>query len=193
MRAEWGAGDEALVFGTVGAYVDHKDPLNLVAAWRLARERTTPELKSARLVFVGEGDQRSAMETAIAAAGMRDSVTLTGWRQDVGDCLAAMDVFVMPSKLEGLCTSLIDAQAVGLACVATAAGGIPDVITDGVNGLLAPPRNANALADRLIQVATDAALRKRLASAGPRIAEEKFSVQRMVEGNLAVYRRVADL
>lgn len=185
VRAEWGVGD-APVFGTVGAYVDHKDSLALVEATPLLLQ----DLPDARVVFVGEGELRPAMEERIAALGLGGSVTLTGWRDDVGDCLAALDIFVLPSKLEGLCTSLLDAQAVGLPCVACAAGGVPDIVRPGENGLLVPPRNPPALASAMVELWNNQEMRGRFAKAGPRIVEAAFTVDRMVQGTLAVYQSI---
>jgi glycosyltransferase involved in cell wall biosynthesis len=189
VRQEWGVTGTGPVIGMVGSYVDHKDPLNLVeAAALLLRES---DMGEARVVLVGEGELRRDLERAIAGHGLGGRVLLTGWREDVGDCLAGFDLFVMPSKLEGLCTSLLDALAVGLPCVGTRTGGIPDVLVDGVTGVLVPPQDPEALAGALGRVWRDGELRGRLAAAGPGWVEERFSVEAMVEGTLGVYRRVA--
>jgi glycosyltransferase involved in cell wall biosynthesis len=184
LRREWDAPGESPVFGMVGSYVDHKDPVNLVQA---AERLGSLGLADFRVVLVGEGELRAELEAAIAGAGLTGRVILAGWRTDVRDCMEAMDVFVMPSKLEGLCTSLLDAQAVGLPCVACAAGGIPDIITDGDNGWLVPPRDPGALAGAMAAVWADPSERRRRAARGPAVVAERFTVERMVEGTLAVY------
>ncbi|MDK2972278.1 MAG: hypothetical protein PWP23_2033 [Candidatus Sumerlaeota bacterium] len=187
LRREWEVTEPGPVFGMVGSYVDHKDPLNLVAAAALlARDASLP---NARIVLVGEGELRPQLEDAIRRDAL-GNVLLTGWRQDIGDCLAAFDVFVMPSKLEGLCTSLLDAQAAGLPCIGTDTGGIPDVVRDGETGLLVPPRDPAALAAAMKRLWSDATLRARLREAGPLAVEARFSVQSMVGGTLAVYQRI---
>lgn len=185
LRAEWHVEEPGPVVGFVGAYVDHKDPLNLVEAALLADLPQTT-----KFVLVGEGNQRPALEAAIRSHVLGDRVLLTGWREDVGDCLAAFDLFVMPSKLEGLCTSLLDAQAVGLPCVACAAGGIPDIIRDGENGLLVPPRDPRALADAITRLWNSVEMQQRFRAAGPFTVQQHFTIDRMVEGTLAVYERL---
>ncbi|MEQ8821064.1 MAG: glycosyltransferase [Sumerlaeia bacterium] len=186
LRAAWGVEEPGPVIGTVGAYVDHKDPLNLIEAVPALIER----LPGARVVFVGEGELRPDMETRIAALGLGERVRLTGWREDVAEHLAAFDLFVLPSKLEGLGTALLDAMAVGLPCVAARTGGIPDIVRDGENGVLVPPRAPGPLAEALAALWQDPARREAFAQAGPATVRERFSTGRMVEGTLAVYRRV---
>lgn len=185
-RRRWGVREPGPVVGVVGSYVDHKDPLNLIRATPYLVE----SLPGVRVVFVGEGELRPAMEAEARRLGLSGNVILTGWQQEVGDCLAAMDLFVMPSKLEGLCTSLLDAMAAGLPCVATTAGGIPDIVQDGRTGLLVPPGDPKALADAIKRLWSDAPLRKELRDRGPRHVAENFSVEKMVEGTLNCYHKI---
>ena len=186
LRRSWGVREPGPVVGFVGAYVDHKDPLNLVEAARAIVE----EHPHAIIVLVGEGELRPALEARAAKLGLKDSIVLAGWRNDIAACLSAFDIFVMPSKLEGLCTSLLDAQAAGLPCVATRAGGIPDIIEDKENGTLVPPQDAAALATAVIALWKDEARRLRFAAAGPRRVHDHFTVERMVQGTLEVYREI---
>jgi glycosyltransferase involved in cell wall biosynthesis len=92
---------------------------------------------------------------------------------------------------EGLGTSLLDAMACGKPVVATTAGGIPEVVEDGVTGLLVPPRDHEAMADAIVRLLTDADLRREMGVAGLAAARERFSVERMVLDTLRVYQRVA--
>lgn len=183
LRREWSIEEPGPVIGFIGAYVDHKDPLNLIRA--AAKATTLP--RTARFVFVGEGQLRAAMEEQVRRLNVGNRVLLTGWREDIGDCLAAFDMFVMPSKLEGLCTSLLDAQAVGLPCVACAAGGIPDIITEGENGLLVPPQNAETLSEAIERLWNNEAMRAKFHAEGPRVVEARFSIERMVQGSIDIY------
>ncbi len=185
-RKQWNVTEPGPVIGVVAAYADHKDPLNLINA----APRVLKKLPCAKIVFVGEGDMRPEMETHIAKLDLAERVQLTGWQTDVGGCLAALDIFVMPSKLEGLCTSLLDAQAAGVPCVACRAGGIPDIIEDGVNGLLVPPQNPEALADAIVRLGEDLSLREKFRVAGCEVVARRFTVDSMVEGTFAVYKKI---
>jgi glycosyltransferase involved in cell wall biosynthesis len=118
-------------------------------------------------------------------------VLLPGFRTDVLGCLKSFDLFVMSSVTEGLGTSLLDAMACRRAIVATSAGGIPEIVEDGVNGLLVPPRDAHALADAIVRVLRDAGLRRRMGDAGFARVRDRFTVERMVAETVAVYARVA--
>jgi glycosyltransferase involved in cell wall biosynthesis len=119
---------------------------------------------------------------------IRDRVHCLGWRDDAVRLMTAMDVFAMPSRSEGLCRAIMEAMALGLCPVATAVGGTPELIRNGVDGLVVPPGDAAALASAIRRVADDAALRRRLAcSARERILRD-FTIERMVEGTLAMYR-----
>ncbi|MCB2155939.1 glycosyltransferase [bacterium] len=185
-RSQWNASADTPAIGTVGAYVDHKDPLNLIEA----APRVLEKLPDAKIVFVGEGELRPAMEERLEALGIADRVVLTGWQEDVPGCLAALDLFCMPSKLEGLGTSLIDALAMGLPAVGCRTGGIPDVIEDGHNGVLVPPQDSEALAAAIVDLWGDEERRTRFAEAGPQTVAERFTADRMVDGTLATYENV---
>jgi glycosyltransferase involved in cell wall biosynthesis len=101
-----------------------------------------------------------------------------------------MDVFVMPSVMEGLCTSILDALALRRPVVATRVGGIPEIIRERETGLLVPPRDPEALARAIVTLLENPGLARHLAENGERLVRESFSVDAMVEGNIAVYRDV---
>src|SRR5581483_4536398 len=112
-----------------------------------------------RAEIIGDGPDRASVEAAIAAEGL-SSVELLGERNDVADRLAAADVFVLSSRSEGLPISVLEAMSAGLPVVANAAGGIPELVADGVTGLLAPVGDVAALGAALDRVLADAALRR---------------------------------
>jgi glycosyltransferase involved in cell wall biosynthesis len=184
LRGEWLEEDFGPLIGFVGALVDHKAPWILAQAAPMIRR----ELPGARVVFIGEGECRPSIEAI--RNEHPEAIILAGWRSDIADCYAALDIFVMPSKLEGLCTSLVDALAVGVPSVASRAGGIPDVVVDGETGVLVPPEDATALAQAVVELWRDEARRKRFSDAGRRHAEAHFSADAMVEGTLSVYRKI---
>jgi len=176
----------APVVGNVAALVPHKGQRYLIDAAHLVVQ----QVPDARFVILGEGELREHLQKQVHEHHLEKHVLLPGFRTDVLGCMKAFDLFVMSSVTEGLGTSLLDAMACGLPIVATRAGGIPEIVEDGVNGLLVPIRDAHALADAIVRALKDAELRRRLGGAGFARVNERFTVERMVAGTAAVYARV---
>jgi glycosyltransferase involved in cell wall biosynthesis len=113
-----------------------------------------------------------------------------GYRDDLPRLLACMDLVVHPATMEGLGVSLLQASAAGVPVVASRVGGIPEAVRDGVSGLLVPPADVAALADAVLALLADPDACRRMGAAGRDLVAREFSVARMVEGNLAVYREL---
>jgi len=177
---------QAPVVGNVAALVPHKGQRYLIEAAHLVVQ----EIPDARFVILGEGELREQLERQVHDHHLEKHVLLPGFRTDVLGCIKGFDLFVMSSVTEGLGTSLLDAMACSRPIVATTAGGIPEVVEDGVNGLLVPPRDARALADAIIRALRDPSLRQRFGTAGLARVKARFTVERMVEQTAAVYARV---
>lgn len=178
---------QAPIVGNVAALVPHKGQKHLVEAASLV-VRQVPD---ARFVIAGEGELRGALEKQIKEHRLEKHVILAGFRPDALSVHKAFDVFVMSSVTEGLGTSLLDAMACGKPIVATAAGGIPEVVIDGVTGLVVPPRDHEAMAGAIVRLLNDERLRRRMGDAGLARAIERFSAERMVQDTLRVYERAA--
>ena len=144
------------------------------------------QIPSARVVLVGDGAERAHLEAIAAAMGVSERLRLTGETTDVASYLAAADVVAVPSRNEGMGRVIVEAMALGLPVVATAVGGIPDVVTDGECGRLVEPEDVDALAAALIELGRDPALRRKLGEAAVRRAEA-FSTAVASEKLLAVY------
>ena len=186
LRAELGVPEGARVVGNVGALVAHKGQKFLL-------EAAAEVLKSAPetwFVLLGEGPLRAGLESQARALGIAARVRLPGFRRDVPQCLIEFDVFCMSSVMEGLGTSALEAMAMRRPVVATDAGGLAEVVRDGVNGVTAPAGDGKALGGALLRVLQDAPLAARLAAAGRRTVEEEFTAERMVERTVEVYREV---
>ena len=140
--------------------------------------------------MAGEGELRGDVEACVHGEGVAERVTLLGQRGDVPDLLAAADVYLAASHMEGLGTALMDAGLAGLPVVGTRAGGIPEVVEHRRTGILVPPRDPDALAQAVDEIAADAALRRRMGRAAADRVARLFSVERMVEQTVAVYREV---
>ena len=156
-----------------------------------AAHRVVQEIPDARFVILGEGELRDHLEKQVREHHLEKHVLLPGFRTDVLGCIKGFDLFAMSSVTEGLGTSLLDAMACSRAIVATRAGGIPEIVEDGVNGLLVPPRDAASLAAAIVRAQTDDRLRQRLGGAGFARVRERFTVERMVDATAAIYARVA--
>jgi glycosyltransferase involved in cell wall biosynthesis len=176
----------APVVGAVGALVDHKGHRVLIRAAAQA-VRETPD---ARFVILEEGERKDELVREVRELGLERHVLLPGFRPDVLSLLKTFDLFVMPSITEGLGTSLLDAMACERPIVASRVGGIPEVVVDGVTGLLVPPRDADSLAEALVRLLEDRALAARLAAAGLARVRERFTVDRMVDDTLSTYERL---
>jgi glycosyltransferase involved in cell wall biosynthesis len=177
----------APVVGNVAALVPHKGQRYLVDAAHLVVQ----EMPDVRFIVLGEGELREHLEKQVHEYHLEKHVLLPGFRTDVLGCIKGFDLFAMSSVTEGLGTSLLDAMACGRPIVATEAGGIPEIVEDGVNGLLVPPRDARALARAIVDALKDEPLRRRMGTAGLARVHERFTVERMVDETVSIYGRVA--
>ena len=184
---QWGLSTQALWIGNASALDSQKDPLTLVQAFARLRQKTSQEVA---LVLAGEGDLRPQIEGLVERLGLAAHVRLVGFRRDVRDFLLALDLVALPSVNEGLGTTLLDSLLCGCAVVATRVGGIPEIIVEGITGLLVQPQDPDGLANCLIRLMENLEERKRLVEASCLHVTSHFSVDAMVEGNLAVYRKL---
>src|SRR5262249_36846355 len=142
-------------------------------------------------VFAGGDAHRDALEALIKDLAVGDAVSLVGWVDDVDGLLVQNEVFVLPSERpEPFGLVLAEAMAQGMACVATDAGGPAEMITDGVNGLLVPMGDADALANAIGRLLADARLRRQLGDTAAADIREQFSFERTLDGVIAVYNSI---
>ena len=169
----------SVICGVVGAMTSEKGFAEITA---VARCLPADAAQDARLVLIGgEPSERSTM------GGIE--VHRPGFVDDVHEAMAGLDVLWHPSVSEGLGTAVIDSMALGIPPVAYATGGLPELIEDGVNGLLAPPGDAPLFAAAAAKLIRDGGLRARLSVAGP-VRSAHFGVERMVRGTREVYEAV---
>ena len=138
----------------------------------------------------GDGPQRPELEALIAELGLGDRVHLVGWATDVRQRLGDYDVFVLPSRLEGMPMSLIEAMHAGVATISTDVGSVGEVLTDGESGRIVAPDDPAALAAAIAEVLGDDSARAALAAEGNRVALERFTSTRNVAEYEAIYDRV---
>jgi glycosyltransferase involved in cell wall biosynthesis len=186
VRGELDVADGDLLVLTVANLRPEKGYDTLLDAARIVIDQGLP----VRFVSVGRGSQEEEMEERRRALGLGDRFTFLGMRLDVLRLLVAADLFVLPSRQEGLPVVLMEATSVGLPIVATAVGGVPQVLTDGVDGLVVRPDAPPDLARAIVRMAEDPALRDRLG----RGAKERSSMFDVAEASRqieAIYVEVA--
>lgn len=185
-RSELGIDESVPLLGTVANFTPKKDHAGLLEAFELVQRR----IPEAVLILVGSGPLEDQLRADASARGLDGNVRFLGSRDDVPSLLPALDVFVLGSRFEGLPISLLEAMAAEVACVSTRVGGIPEAITDGVEGRLVPAGDPAALADAITEVLLDRDERASLAVAGRVRVEGEFSIQRAVHRTQDMYEAI---
>jgi glycosyltransferase involved in cell wall biosynthesis len=175
LRRECGAGDTDVLAAYVGRLVPIKRVDLVLRAVAEARRQAPP----LRLVVAGDGERRQELERLADQLGLLDVVTFLGYVSDSSRVAAAADIAILASDNEGTPVALIEAAAAGRPAVATAVGGVPEVVVPGA-GLLAPRGDYRALADALIRCARDAPLRTRMGARAREHVLRRFSIERLV-------------
>ncbi len=186
LRGGLGWPAEEPVAGTVARLVPEKAQDVMIRAFAGA----VAEGRPGRLVLVGDGPCRDDLEGLAARLGLRGRVQFLGFRRDVPALLRAMDVFLLSSRMEGMALTLIEAMASGLPVIATDVGGSREVVADEVTGRIVPPGDADALARALRALLAGPALRLAIGSAGRRVAEARFSAERMARDYAVLYDEI---
>jgi len=186
-RAQLGLGTDDLCIGTVGRLLPVKDHANMVDA--LARVQAAGV--SFRAFIAGDGPLRAVVEERAAALGLSGRFKVLGHRHDVEAVLAAFDLFVLPSKSEGLSNTIMEALATGVPVVATDVGGASEMVDEGENGLLVPKEDPERLGAALTMLARDPERRRRMAGVNRARAEREFGLEVMVRGYRDLYLGLA--
>lgn len=185
-RREFGLPENARVIGVVAQLIARKGHRYVIEAMTALRA-SHPDV---RVIFFGQGPLREELESEVAERGLTEVIRFAGFRTDLPRWLGGLDILAHPADMEGLGVSLLQASAAAVPIVTSRAGGLPEAVADGVSGLLIPPGDVAALTAALARLLDDAGLRRRLGEAGRARILAEFSVDAMVEGNLAVYRRL---
>ena len=184
VRADFGIPADAPLVGVVARIEAEKGHQHLLDAWPSVH-RQAPD---AWLLIVGEGSEADALRAQAASLGRAGRrIAFTGRREDISALTAELSVAVLPSLREAQGISILEAMARRVPVVASAVGGIPEVITSGVDGLLVPPADPEALAAAIGSLLGDPSLRRRIASAGYRTVADRFSIDAQVKRIEAVY------
>ncbi|MFQ5932415.1 MAG: glycosyltransferase, partial [Nitrospiraceae bacterium] len=188
LRLELGLGPDHRLVGLISylrAYKGHEYFIE-AAARVLTRE------KDVTFLIVGEGPEEQRIRVRIARLGLAEQVRLLGYRADLLDVFRSLDLFVIPTvEADTIPQVLMQALALALPVVSTTVGSIPDVIRDHQTGFLVPPRHAEALAERIMNLLADPRLREELGERGRALVEREYSLESMLDRLEAVYRRLA--
>jgi glycosyltransferase involved in cell wall biosynthesis len=183
LRDEYGMEPGSQIVGIVARLEPEKGHTTLLDAWP-AVIRSSPD---AYLLIIGEGSRREDLERHAASLRIAHRVVFTGRRDDVPAVTAALDVAVLPSYREAQGLSILEAMALTRPVVASAVGGIPEMIEDGVTGLLIPPNDADALSNAITRLLVDHPLADSLGRAGHDMVHDRFCVELMVSAIQDIY------
>jgi glycosyltransferase involved in cell wall biosynthesis len=184
VRSQFGIPSDAPVIGTVGRLNEVKHQKLLLQAVAALG----PDSGNAQILLVGDGPERQALERLATELGIAARTHFAGYQQNPERFLPAMDLFAMTSRLEGLPLALLEAWAAKLPIISSAVGGVPKVVTHGVNGLLFPNGDEAALTTALRTLLNDSKLAARLAVAGLAVVREHYSLERMASDYETRYR-----
>ena len=180
--------DKHWLVGTVGRMQSVKDQLTLARAFVQALSLAPALAPRLRLVMIGDGPLRPAVQAELDDAGLTKLAWLPGERQDVADIMRGLRAFALPSLAEGISNTILEAMASALPVIATDVGGNADLVLHGQTGFIVPAADPQAMAQRLVELASDPARAERLGQAGRQRVQDNFSMLAMV----STYRRVYD-
>lgn len=176
------------VIGTVGRLSKEKNQIALLqACYSVLHDN-----RHIKLLIVGDGPERARLQQFVKARHIEDQVIFTGLISDVEGMYQAMDVFVLPSLTEGVPLTILEAMASKLAVIASAVGGVPEIIEDNVTGFLFESEYVHILKEKIVVLMKDKALAKKIAKNAFAFVEDKFSLETMVSQYKEVYREQLD-
>lgn len=186
LRETLGISDDHFLIGSVGRLTEAKGYPDLLRAFQIVVQQR-PE---ARLIIVGKGKLEAGLKSLAAVLKISEKVQFSGVRSDIPQLLNALDMFAFSSHWEGMPNALMEAMAAGLPCVATNVSAAPELINDGVHGLLVPPSNHQKLAEKLLAMINDPELRHRLAKAAQERIQTEFNLENTAAKTMALYEKI---
>ena len=186
LRREFSISDGVPIIANVAAIAPHKDYYTFVdTVWHLQRSG----LKAQYFIIGGDGGERSKIEAYIQEKGLQKNIILTGFRNDISTILPELDVLLFTSKTEGLGTTILDAFAAGVPVVATAGGGIPELVIHEQTGLLAPVQDSKTLAKYVERMLTEDSFRAKLIEKSEQWVK-RFSKSAMANATAQIYQSI---
>jgi glycosyltransferase involved in cell wall biosynthesis len=185
-RARWKVSAEEIVLGSVGRMEAQKAPnfaLEIIAA---LVSRGLP----VRCIWIGDGSMRTEFEEQAQSLGIARYVAVEGWRDDIENCLQGLDIFLLPSKFEGMPLALLEAMGAGLCCCVSDVDGMAEVIQHGLNGFLCAPGNVLRWCEQIETCVSNPRLRVAVGVRAKDFARERFSINAMASSTMTVYQGV---
>ncbi len=187
LHKEYNLDSDVKIVANISALADHKDYFTYIDTVAEFKKTTDQKVK---FFIIGEGELRKKIENYIAEKSLNEDIILTGFRNDISDILPELDVFLMTSKEEGLGTTVLDAFANNIPVVATAGGGIPEMVIHEKTGLLYPIKDAKGLAEGLQRVLSNNHLKKDLTSGAYKRLLGNFTKEQTAKKTYEVYQQV---
>ena len=181
----WPESDKPFIFGNVCRLHEAKDLENLVTAFAAVYR----EYNNARLLLVGDGEERQKLEGLIQQLGLAGAVHITGMRTDIPSCLRCMDTFVLSSRHEGMPLAVLEAMASGLPIISTAVGDIPALNSEGETVAIVPRQDSTSLAQKMRELLCDGQLRAFLGTQGKNLVQKHYANTTMTSHYLALYKK----
>ena len=189
LRHSLGLQNEAVILA-VGRLSYEKGIADLLrAAAVLSKTKGVPDF---RLVLVGDGPERESLARLASRLGIEEKVTMAGFQRDTKPYYSIATLLAVPSHTEGSPNVVLEGMAAGLPIAATAVGGIPEILEDGLTGLMVPPRNPDAMADAILRILADPEMRLRLGAAARLRAESNFTPDAYKRSLVEFYQKTLD-
>ena len=192
VRSTFKIGKDSRLIGTIG----HFAPLKGYEELMVAMAEVIRGGFNIKLALVGDAiysnsnEYKQKLLSLIDSTGLRDRIIFTGYRENIPELLASFDIFVLPSRSEGFGRVNLEAMAMGRPVISTFVGGIPEVVLDGVTGILVTPGDSKALAHAIMRLLNDSQLGETMGNAGRRRVEEHFTLQAHVQRIEEIYGEV---
>ncbi|MBM3255312.1 MAG: glycosyltransferase family 4 protein [Candidatus Omnitrophica bacterium] len=183
IREELGIGPKDLLVGMIACFKPQKSPQDFIKLAFLVRQ----QMPLVKFILVGDGALRPDIERLIKRLGLKEQVILSGWRRDIPQILAALDIFVLTSLWEGLPIAALEAMASARPVVVTHTGGISEVITEGETGFLASPRDQRKLTQNLVALLKDKGLRVRIGTKAKEAMGKRFDLTAISRAHEELY------
>lgn len=178
---------DSFVIAVVAQFIERKNHIGLLRALAAIKDQLPANVQ---VLFFGQGPLLESLQNAVMNLNLENRVKFVGFRDDLHEFISHVDLLVHPAKMEGLGVSLIEAAAAGVPIIGNPAGGIPEIVRNRKNGLLVDCSDPEALGEAIFNLCSDDRARARMGELGRQLVADEFSVDAMVEGNLAVYRNL---
>ena len=186
LRQELGISSRDRIVGSVGRFV----PIKGYRYFLEAAKEVLGQQSDVLFLLVGDGPLEKELKAFAEALGIAPRVVFAGYREDVAEMIALMDIFVLPSLNEGMGKVLVEAMAEGKPVVATKVGGVPELVSDNLTGILCPPKDSCAMAEAILKLLRDRELARRMGEEGRRRVYPRFDAKVMVEKIEGLYREL---